>query len=79
MTCTPFRLADGTFGIACTRGERPRRCSACKSRPATLLCDYPLRGSKAGKTCDKPLCERCAAHVGTDRDLCPAHAGLEAK
>lgn len=77
MTCKTIDLGNGAFAIACTRGS-PRRalCQVCKQRPHEKLCDFPLAGAKAGKTCDLKLCRGCAAHVGKDRDLCPAHAKL---
>lgn len=91
MSCTPFRSQDGSVsGFVCSRGQRRKACSECKVRPATLLCDFPLSGRKAGKTCDRALCRRCAIEVksvprlpelafGTKlepdtMDLCPAHA-----
>jgi hypothetical protein len=49
-----------------------------------LLCDFPLRGKKAGATCSKATCGRCVTAIGPNRDLCPPHAryarehGLEA-
>jgi hypothetical protein len=43
------------------------------------LCDYPLRGKRAGATCDRKLCERCAVHAGPDLDYCPPHARLREK
>jgi len=74
MPCIPFRSADGTIsGFACTRGPR-KRCKC--GRPATRLCDWQLSGPKAGKTCDAPLCDRCAARVGPGRDYCQAHARM---
>ena len=77
MPCIPFRSADGTVsGFVCTRWRREPPCSVCKM-PSSILCDYELTGTKAGKTCDRPLCKRCAVHVGPNRDLCPAHARAE--
>lgn len=74
MIGRPIHDADGNvIGIACSR-ESVKLCSACKSRRHTKLCDFPLSGKKAGKTCDAPLCDRCAEHVGPDRDYCPPHA-----
>ena len=77
MPCYRFggKMPDGTpyGGFVCTRNHRSKPCSVC-GRPMSRLCDYRLRGAKAGKTCDRPLCERCAVRVGPDRDLCPAHA-----
>lgn len=83
MTCKITRLGGAEAGsagavvIVCSRGARPSkaRCSVpdCP-HPATKLCDYPLRGRKAGKTCDRKLCEQHATTMGPDRDYCPAHA-----
>lgn len=73
MSCERIDLPDG-FIITCTRGRRaPALCSECKWRPATLLCDYELRGAKAGATCSRKLCSTCRAKRG-ELDLCPAHA-----
>ncbi len=73
MTCELIRMPNGVVAFVCGRGPR-RKCSVCKRRPATLLCDFPLRGAKAGATCDRALCPSCAVAVGADRDYCPAHA-----
>ena len=68
MTCRPFRSSDGKIsGFVCSRGERQRVCSVCKARPGVLLCDYPLTGKHQGKTCDRPLCARCATNVPSKR------------
>lgn len=80
MGCDPFKfkLADGTevTGIACSRGRQSKPCTECGGR-STKLCDFPLRGPKAGKTCDAALCGRCAVKRGADVDYCPPHARLE--
>ena len=78
MSCEP--VPGG--GFACSRGRR-RSCSVpgC-TNSATLLCDYPLKGPKAGKTCDRDLCVMHAARRGHQTfdgrsntvDYCPAHA-----
>lgn len=77
MGCEFVPLPDG-YAIICSRGRRGKQCSACKRAPATLECDWPLTGSKAGKTCDRPLCRPCALLVkqasGDTVDYCPAHA-----
>lgn len=77
MTCTPFRSSDGKIsGWVCSRGPVTR----CKcGRRSTKLCDYKLSGSKAGKTCDAPLCTRCATIMGQNLDYCPAHARASVK
>ena len=77
MGCEFVPLPDG-YAVICSRGRRGKQCSACKRNPATLECDWPLTGSKAGKTCDRPLCRPCALLVkqasGDTVDYCPAHA-----
>ena len=72
MTCHRV-VADGMVGFICVRGVRRRQCSSCKQRPASFECDFPLSGKKTGKTCDKAICEGCAAEVGPDRHFCPPH------
>lgn len=67
MTCHVVTLPDGKHAIVCM-SDRPRRCR-CGAR-ATLLCDYPV---KAFRTCDRPICRRCATEIGEDRHLCPEH------
>lgn len=67
MVCTPVKIGD-TVAIVCTRRRRPRRCRC--GAEATLLCDHATRG---GKTCDQPICRRCATEAGPDRHLCPDH------
>ena len=74
MTCRTIITGPGSFAIVCTRGERKKRC-AC-GNVATLLCDFPLTGEKTGKTCDAPICRRCAKSVGPNRDYCPAHGRI---
>lgn len=60
----------GMAMVLCSRARRPRRCSACKKRDATRLCDFP--GDLSG-TCSKPLCTTCAVMVGAETDYCPSH------
>jgi hypothetical protein len=71
MPCEWIKLPDGTTAHVRTSGSRAR-CSACKTALGTLLCDGPAKPGSRSKTCDAPLCRRCAKHVGPDRDLCPA-------
>jgi len=79
---SPCRVITDSSGHAvgwvCSRGRQASKpCVGC-GRPSDLLCDYPLHGEKNGKTCDKPICRRCAKHVGHNRDFCPAHARMTA-
>lgn len=70
MPCIPFDI-NGVRGIACTRGRaRTPKCSVCKTRQGTQLCDGKLGG---GKTCDVPLCHQCAQKPRKNVDLCPKH------
>lgn len=80
MACEHVDLGDGTTMIVCRRGGRRAPAKRCKcGKPASLLCDFPLKGRKAGKTCDRPLCSGCAERQRTTADgdtvdFCPAHA-----
>lgn len=75
MECTTITLPGGVRAIAC-RGRRPKpKCSCCKTRTATLECDYKIG---PGKTCDLPLCTSCALRIGDNVDYCPHHRREEA-
>lgn len=63
MKCEPISIPGGV-GFLCSRGARRKACSVCKRRKATKLCDFPLTGGKAGKTCDRDLCGTCAQNMG---------------
>ena len=77
MPCTVIRFPGGGHAIACGPKRKPKLCPFCKQQPAILSCDGDLGN---GKTCDAPICDKCAALVGPDRDLCPLcrAAGLNA-
>lgn len=66
---------------------KPPPCYKC-GRPSTKLCDFRDYGTRktedeygrtittewaALDTCDKPMCDRCANHVGADTDFCDEH------
>ena len=74
MTCVHTDLGNGVTVTSCSRGRRRRApCSVCERHEHELLCDYPLRGAKAGSTCSRKLCRKCAVRLG-EQDMCPAHA-----
>jgi len=73
MGCTPIN-GTGYMAVVCRRGST-RRCIC--GRPATQLCDFKLYGAMEGKTCDRPICGRCATHAGPDTDYCPPHAKIQ--
>lgn len=75
MTCRTLEVPGG-IAIVCSRGQsRGRDCAFCGTfSKSYVLCDFPLRGKKAGATCSKPACEKCATSVGENRDFCPPHA-----
>lgn len=70
MPCYTFRTADGASGFICTGRQKPKKCTGCGKKTATLLCDYQAGD---GKTCDKSICKACSRHVGHDRDYCLSH------
>lgn len=72
MTCNTYNLGGGVTFIGCGP-TRKIKCKVCGA-PAEYLCDEPLTGAKAGKTCDVRICDRCATQVDRDRHLCPPHA-----
>jgi len=80
MTCRKAQIGDSTV-IMCSRGKSTAtRCSVtgCQNA-ATYLCDYPLAGDKAGKTCDRPVCNVHRHIVSPKVDYCPPHARLHAE
>lgn len=77
MGCEPFVIDHGdgkvSRGFICSRGptRQRRKCAFCGGY-ATLLCDGP--SDREGRTCDAPMCVKCAIHVpGQDVDYCPLH------
>ena len=75
MPCHWIKMPDGTVAHVRTSGYRAPKCSC--GRPSTKLCDFVVSSPQQvthKKTCDKPLCDRCAVHAGTDLDFCSAHA-----
>ena len=69
------RTLPGFTMITCRRGRRGRApcdVAGC-GKDHSKLCDFQLRGAKAGETCDAKLCEIHATPVGDGRDYCPAH------
>jgi hypothetical protein len=59
--------------IVCSGRQRAKRCKHCGS-PANLLCDF---ATAPGKTCDAPICPRCATPGGKNVDFCKDHRGGE--
>ena len=78
MPCRHIDLGNGSFAIVCSRGQNAKPCKYCGA-PHTKLCDFPLTGPKAGKTCDIPMCGKCATHVSLDTDYCRPHAAIMAQ
>jgi hypothetical protein len=76
MPCRVVKVGD-TVAFVCGPRQRSKPCVGC-GKPHTKLCDFPLMGPKAGKTCDRPLCDRCAVSDG-DIDYCPTHARILGK
>jgi len=74
MPCRTIIVGDGVRVIACSRGRSAARCTSCKTRPASKLCDYPVKRDGKEATCDRALCTRCAVRSGVNHDNCPPHA-----
>lgn len=70
----PCEIRGNAF--ICSRTSRAKPCAVC-GRPGGKLCDFPLTGEKAGKTCDRSLCSKCAVHTGHEIDYCPTHARMK--
>lgn len=68
MTCDVTRTNNGVIFI-CSRNSEIKKCSICKSRKATKFCDFPLNGKLKGKTCSKPLCDKCKITVDNVADV----------
>lgn len=78
--CEEKELGPGIALITCRRGGRRLPCQVpgC-TNPHVALCDFPLAGPKAGRTCDRRMCEAHRTRVGRDQDHCAVHAALAAK
>lgn len=71
MKCQRTSVAEG-FAFVCGMQTRRRTCSSCGELAATKLCDGPLHLTTKRKTCDAPLCVKCARHRAGDVDYCPS-------
>jgi hypothetical protein len=69
VPCKWIRMPGGGMAHLKMSATPRKRCSVCGNLGASKLCDFEL----AGKTCDKPLCGRCAIHRKPDSDFCPDH------
>lgn len=77
MTCKRLDLGKGGVAIVCSRTTLRPRCSIDGCRNAsTKLCDFPLKGAKVGKTCDRRLCDKHAQEQSVGVDFCPTHHDL---
>jgi len=77
LTCKQINLGNGATAIVCSRGARRERCRCGSGLPVSRLCDFELRGRKAGQTCSAKLCDRCSSRApATELDYCQAHARL---
>ena len=63
MSRTTITSSSGRIiGFVSRKGERTKRKCDCGA-PAEVMCDFPLRGAKAGQTCGALLCADCAWRV----------------
>lgn len=66
MTCKRTDLGGGFSVTSCSRrgpAEPEPLCEACRAKPATLCCQFALRGAKAGQVCGTRLCSRCSVEA----------------
>ena len=79
MACDKVEIDGLGVVILCNRGRRGKRCQQPNCRnDATLQCDYPLSGAKAGKTCDRYVCRSHAKPISKGVDYCVPHALVDA-
>lgn len=74
MSCTTLVVDGQVVGFACARSSG-KQCVQCKA-PAGALCDFPLKGSKAGQACSRPLCGKCSVKARGGLDYCLPHAAM---
>lgn len=75
MRCAKIKLPGGGSAIVCSSGGKRPKCQFCRNE-STLLCDYPVAQTLAGKpiTCDANMCASCSASSSLGRDYCPDHS-----
>lgn len=74
MACDRIKMADGSVLFICSRSKRRVMCGLCRKLEAEFLCDYKI-GPK--RTCDRPLCSKCAIEVGPNTHQCFVHKGQQ--
>jgi hypothetical protein len=78
MACKVVKLPNGMTALVKMAPQRKKFCEC--GRPCTKLCDYVMshqsRRGVTERTCDKPMCDRCAVHVGPETDYCVPHAEI---
>ena len=81
MPCKPIS-GPGWSGFACSRNSSPLKQCSCGC-PAEYICDFPRKGKKEGKTCDKPICRSHAKLIKKTSEgsihYCPAHQRMAEK
>lgn len=78
--CVEVELPGGGRALVRMSGKRPENCRWC-NKPHTKLCDFVVSHPSQithKRTCDAPMCDDHATHVGPDLDHCPVHAGKKA-
>jgi hypothetical protein len=73
-------MPEDSYFIVCSRGRKSSKPCKC-GRRSTKLCDFEIKVGDTGhtRTCDEPLCDRCATRVGQNRDYCIPHANFASK
>jgi hypothetical protein len=77
MPCKVVKLPNGMTAVVKMAPQRKKFCEC--GRPCTKLCDFVLSPPEQithKRTCDKPMCDCCAVHVGPELDYCKPHAEI---
>lgn len=76
MPCKPIG-GPGWSGFVCTRGSSSQMKPCSCGAQGEYLCGFPLRGKKAGQTCNRPICRIHAKLIKKtaegDIHYCPVH------
>ena len=77
--CKWINLPGGGVAHLNMGHSKPKRCKFCSTGMGTQLCDFPLRIDTNGKikTCDAPMCVRCATRIAIEVDYCPVHKDIK--
>lgn len=77
--CTKVAMPGGGVALVRMSGKRPPACRWC-GKQSTKLCDFVVSHPSQvthKRTCDAPMCDEHASHIGPNVDYCPDHTTQE--